>query len=60
MPFAAKPPYDSQCYRMTLKLTVDNEQYSGDQRADPRNEVEDRTKTYAKKAQAHDDQKDPE
>jgi hypothetical protein len=45
---------------MTLKLAVDNEQYTGNQRADTRNDVKYPTKAYTKQAQAGDDQKDSE
>jgi hypothetical protein len=41
-----------------LRSTVDQEQNTGDQRADPRNDVQDSAKPNSQQAQAKDDQKD--
>jgi hypothetical protein len=60
LPSAKKLTGGTQCFRMSLKLAVDNEQYTGNQRTDTRDDVEDPTKAYAKQAQAGDDQKDSE
>jgi hypothetical protein len=45
---------------MVIGLAVDQEQNTGNQCTDSRNDIKDRTKAQAKKHQAFDDQKDSE